>query len=104
MQMQDPKNLCRIGLIVIFVLIDCSSVAGTYENGGVSIDFKSNQLHGQFHNGDRPDFTGTISDNCKGTMDFPDERTMSFEYDEEQYMIFWDNKETGDVWNKGNNC
>lgn len=102
--MARPKKLCRIELIVIFVLIDCSRVAGTYENGGVSIGFKGNQLLGQFHNSGRPDFTGTISDNCKGAMDFPDERTMSFEYNEEQYIIFWDDKETGDVWNKGNKC
>ena len=87
---------------MIFDFIDCSSVAGTYENGAVRINFNTNQLQGQFYNDDRPDFTGTISDNCKGTMNFPDARTMSFEYDEELYKVFWDNRNYGEVWKKGN--
>ena len=36
-------------------------------------------------------------------MKFSDERTKSFEYDEEEYKIFWDDRLTGEQWEKGKN-
>ena len=36
-------------------------------------------------------------------MQFPDERTKAFEYDEEEYKIFWDDRLTGEQWEKGKN-
>ena len=36
-------------------------------------------------------------------MQFSDERTKSFEYDEEEYKIFWDDRLTGEQWEKGKN-
>ena len=59
-------------------------------------------LHGQFRNKDSPDFTGQISDDCNGLMNFSDKGLISFVYDEETYRIFWYNRNAGDVWNKGN--
>ena len=59
-------------------------------------------MRGKFRNEDKPTFTGQIADDCKGMMDFPDDRLKSFEYDEETYEIFWDDRNTGDIWKKGN--
>ena len=44
-----------------------------------------------------------ISNDCSGTVNFPDQYTKSFKYDEEEYKIVWGNQQTGEVWNKGNN-
>ena len=72
-------------------------MAGTYENGAINIDFKNSKLKGNFLKQLKPDFTGIISDTCKGTMNFPDDGITSFHYDEEEYKIFWESKETGHV-------
>ena len=36
-------------------------------------------------------------------MQFPDGKTKSFEYDEEEYKLFWDDRLTGEEWEKGKN-
>ena len=60
-------------------------------------------MQGHFLNKDRQDFTGIVGNNCKGTIKFPDEGIKSFEYDEEEHKFFWDNRLTGEEWQKGKN-
>ena len=60
-------------------------------------------MQGQFIKENRPNFDGMISNDCSGTVKFPDQYTKSFKYYEEEYKIVWGNQETGEVWNKGNN-
>ena len=60
-------------------------------------------MRGKFIKGNKPDFTGTIANDCKGVLKFQDEDPKSFEYDEEQYKIFLGDPETGEVWDKGKN-
>ena len=59
-------------------------------------------MRGKFIKRNRPDFTGTIANDCKGVLKFQDV-SKSFEYDEEQYKIFLVDPETGEVWDKGKN-
>ena len=40
-----------------------------------------------------------INENCSGLIIFPDEKTRNFQYDEEEYKVFWGNE----VWEKGKN-
>ena len=58
-------------------------------------------MQGEFIKEDRPDFTGAIADDCKGIINFQDEDSKSFQYNEEQYKIFFGDPETGEVWDKG---
>ena len=60
-------------------------------------------MQGQFIKENRPSFTGIIHNDCSGTVNFPDQYTKSFKYDEEEYKIVWGNQQTGEVWKKGNN-
>ena len=60
-------------------------------------------MRGQFIKEDRPDFTGIISNDCKGIITFLDQYVKSFTYIEEEYKIVWGNEQTGEVWNKGKN-
>ena len=76
-------------------------MAGTYEDGEANIDFQKNSLQGQFLNNDRSNFRGNVSADCNGFMYFPDHRLFNFEYDKETYQIFRDNRNAGNVWNKG---
>ena len=87
---------------MIFI-IGCSGVAGTYEHGGIIIGANKYQLQGEFVKENRSDFTGTITNDCKGIIKFHDENPKSFQYDEEQYKIFLGDRETGEVWDKGKN-
>ena len=61
-------------------------------------------MQGQFVIGNRKDFAGIISNDCRGTVNFLDEHTKSFEYKEEEYKIVWGDEKTGEVWNKGKSC
>ena len=62
-------------------------------------------MQGQFIKENRPSFEGIFSNDCSGTVTFPDQtfQAKSFKYDEEEYKIVWGNQQTGEVWNKGNN-
>ena len=84
-------------------IIECSSIAGTYENGGIFIGVKNNVLWGHFIKENRPNFTGMISNYCRGRLNFSDQYYGSFNYNEEEYKIVWGNNQTEEVWNKGNN-
>ena len=45
-----------------------------------------------------------INKNCTGLIKFPDEiSSKNFQYDEEEYKLFWDNRKTEEVWEKGKN-
>ena len=79
----------------------CSSIAGTYGNGAAKIDFDKGHLHGKWEKNSRPDFKGTIEANCKGRMRFPDHRVFTLEYDPKLKKIFWDGRNSGNVWTKG---
>ena len=53
---------------------------------------------------DRQNFFGIINKNCTGLIKFPDElSSKNFQYDEEEYKLFWDNRKTEEVWEKGKN-
>ena len=89
--------------LCFFCLLDasCSSITGTYGNGAAKIYFDKGHLHGKWVKNSRPDFKGTIEDNCKGRMRFPDHRVFTLEYDPKLKKIFWDGRTSGNVWTKG---
>ena len=60
-------------------------------------------MQGKFLSEDRPNFIGIINENCAGLITFPDEKTKNFQYDEEEYKVFWNNEKIGEVWEKGKN-
>ena len=67
------------------------------------VEANKDQLRGKFIKENRPDFTGTIANDCKGVLKFIDEGLKSFQYDEEQYKVVLGDQETGEVWDKGKN-
>ena len=76
-------------------------MAGTYENGRIRIDFKNNQLEGQYLKEDIPDFSGNIAFNCRGTVKFADGRFVGIHYLEEEYKMSLDEAGTREIWDKG---
>ena len=81
--------------------LDCPNIAGIYGNGAATINFDKGHLHGKWNKNSRPDFKGTIEANCKGKMRFPDHRVFTLEYDPKLKKIFWDGRNSGNVWTKG---
>eukprot|EP00475_Leptophrys_vorax_P038777 TRINITY_DN690_c0_g1_i2.p1 TRINITY_DN690_c0_g1~~TRINITY_DN690_c0_g1_i2.p1 ORF type:complete len:430 (+),score=129.53 TRINITY_DN690_c0_g1_i2:58-1347(+) len=71
-------------------------VGGLY--GGAEIVQDGNKLTGQFLNSPRPAFSGEMTSDTTGYVNFPDDRTYSFEFDANSRTMYWDGRNSGNVW------
>ena len=85
-----------------FVLfLDCSSVAGSYNNEKIHITFNNNRLKGYFQNTSKPNFFGNITASCQGTMTFLDEGTKRFAFNKRLNKLIWNGEDRQSTWIKG---
>ena len=81
--------------------LDCSSVAGSYNNEKIHIKFNNNRLTGYFQNASKPNFFGNITASCQGTMTFLDKSTKRFSFNKTLNKVIWNGQGGESAWIKG---
>ena len=87
-----------------FSILDCSSVAGIYSHGNITISYQGGNLQVHIKNSGRENFTGSVKPSCEGYITFGDNEQETFEFNEEDREIIWSGDCARDKWIKGWFC
>ena len=84
-----------------FSILDCSNVAGIYNDGNITISYQGGDLQVHIKNSSRENFTGNVKPSCEGYITFGDNEQETFEFNEEDEEIIWSGERARDKWIKG---
>ena len=84
-------------------ILDCSSIAGMYNNSSISISYYNGNLKVQFTNKSGINF-GKIRPSCDGYITFGNNEQEEFEFNEKKKEITWNGPDAKDKWIRGCFC
>ena len=84
-----------------FSILDCSSVAGVYNDGNKTISYQGGDLQVDIKNSSRQNFTGSVKPSCEGYITFDNNERETFEFNEEDKEIIWSGQRGRGKWIKG---
>ena len=84
-----------------FSILDCSSVAGIYNDGNITISYHGGDLQVHIKNSNRENFAGSVKPSCEGYITFDNNEQEAFEFNEEDKEIIWSGERARDKWIKG---
>ena len=78
-------------------ILDCSSIAGMYNDSSINISYYNGDLEVQFTNSSGIN-TGKIRPSCQEYIKFGNNEQKAFEFNEENKEIVWDGPDADYKW------
>ena len=83
-----------------YSVLDCSSIAGMYNDGSINIIYENGNLHVQIRNSSKS-IVGKVKPSCEGSIIFGDNEQKTFEFNEKNKQIVWYGRRAVNKWIKG---
>ena len=83
-----------------YSVLDCSSIAGMYNDGSINIIYENGNLHVQIRNSSKS-IVGKVKPSCEGSIIFGDNEQKTFEFNEKNKEIVWYGRRAVNKWIKG---
>ena len=86
-----------------YFILDCSSIAGMYNDSSINISYHNGNVQVQFGNLSGKNI-GVIKPSCEGFIKFGSNEQKSFLFNEENKEIIWSGPEAEGKWIRGCFC